>query len=35
MKPPYEITNEILKLIAAISVKIGEVNARYLKQTQL
>lgn len=30
MKPPYEITSEILKLIIAISEKIGEVNARYL-----
>ena len=30
MKPPYEITNTILKLIASISEKIGEVNANYL-----
>lgn len=30
MKPPYEITNKILRLLAAISEKIGEVNANYL-----
>jgi Fic family protein len=30
MKPPYEITSEILKLIIAVSEKIGEVNAKYL-----
>jgi len=30
MKPPYEITNKILSLIAAISEKIGEVNAAHL-----
>lgn len=30
MKPPYEITTEILTLIMAISEKIGEVNAKYL-----
>ena len=30
MKPPYEITPEILKLIVSISEKIGEVNAKYL-----
>lgn len=30
MKHPYEITTEILKLIASISQKIGEVNAKYL-----
>jgi len=34
MKPPYEITPLILKLISSISEKIGEVNATYLnKQT--
>ena len=34
MKPPYEITSGILKYIASISEKIGEVNAKYLnKQT--
>jgi len=34
MKPPYEITSLILKLISSISEKIGEVNATYLnKQT--
>lgn len=30
MKPPYEITSPILKLITSISEKIGEVNASYL-----
>ena len=30
MKPPYEITTEVLMLIMAISEKIGEVNAKYL-----
>ena len=30
MKPPYEITSQILKYIASISEKIGEVNAKYL-----
>ena len=30
MKPPYQITNRILELIASISEKIGEVNAAYL-----
>ena len=30
MKPPYKITGNILELIAAISEKIGEVNAAYL-----
>ncbi|WP_298394105.1 Fic family protein [Flavobacterium sp.] len=30
MKPPYEITSLILKLIASISEKIGQVNAVYL-----
>ncbi|MGV7105105.1 Fic family protein [Flavobacterium sp. U410] len=30
MNPPYEITSEILKFIASISEKIGEVNAKYL-----
>lgn len=30
MKPPYEITPEILKHITSISEKIGEVNAKYL-----
>lgn len=32
MKPPYEITQPILKLIASISEKIGEVNANYLNK---
>ncbi|WP_018630398.1 Fic family protein [Niabella aurantiaca] len=30
MRPPYEITTGILKSVAAISKKIGEVNARLL-----
>lgn len=30
MKPPYEITSDILKLITSISEKIGEVNAKRL-----
>lgn len=30
MKPPYDITSTILKLITSISEKIGEVNANYL-----
>ncbi len=30
MKPPYEITPTILKLIRSISEKIGEVNANFL-----
>ena len=33
MKPPYEITTEIVKRIATISEKIGEVNATYLIKT--
>ena len=32
MKPPYEITQTILKLITSISEKIGEVNANYLNK---
>ena len=32
MKPPYEITSQILKLISSISIKIGEVNANYLNK---
>ena len=32
MKPPYEITNRILNLIASISEKIGEVNAAHLNK---
>jgi Fic family protein len=32
MKPPYDITPKILKLITAISEKIGEVNANYLSK---
>jgi Fic family protein len=30
MKPPYQITSKILKLISSISEKIGEINAAYL-----
>ncbi|MCQ9640832.1 Fic family protein [Chryseobacterium sp. WG14] len=30
MKPPYQITNKILILIASISQKIGEINAAHL-----
>jgi hypothetical protein len=30
MTPPYQITAEILKLIAAISEKIGHINAKFL-----
>ena len=32
MKPPYDITSIILKLIASISSKLGEVNATYLSK---
>ncbi|QTD36457.1 Fic family protein [Polaribacter batillariae] len=32
MKPPYEITSSILKLIISISEKIGEVNANLLNK---
>ncbi|WNH14391.1 Fic family protein [Thalassobellus suaedae] len=32
MKPPYEITHKILKLITSISEKIGEVNANFLNR---
>lgn len=30
MKPPYDITPKILKLIASISEKLGEINATFL-----
>ena len=30
MTPPYQITSEILKLIAVISEKIGHINAKFL-----
>lgn len=33
MKPPYEITSEIVKYIASISEKIGTVHATYLIKT--
>lgn len=32
MKPPYDISPKILKLISSISEKIGEVNANYLNK---
>ncbi|WP_179009562.1 Fic family protein [Winogradskyella forsetii] len=32
MKPPYEITPKILRLITSISEKIGEVNANFLNR---
>ena len=32
MKPPYEITPKIIKLISSISEKIGEANANYLSR---
>ncbi|MFN8206024.1 MAG: Fic family protein [Bacteroidales bacterium] len=32
MKPPYTITSKILKLIASISEKIGEVNSAHLNK---
>ena len=32
MKPPYDLTLKILKLIRSISEKIGEVNANYLSK---
>ena len=32
MKPPYDITKRILKMIRSISEKIGEVNANYLSK---
>jgi Fic family protein len=30
MKPPYQISNKIIELIASVSEKIGEVNSAYL-----
>jgi len=30
MNPPYQITPEILKLIASVSEKLGQINAKYL-----
>lgn len=32
MKPPYDISPRILKLVSSISEKIGEVNANYLSK---
>ena len=34
MKPPYEITGIILKLITSISEKLGEIKTYYLDKTQ-
>ncbi|MBK0383768.1 Fic family protein [Pedobacter sp. SD-b] len=33
MKPPYQITSEILRLITSVSIKLGEVKANYLSKT--
>ena len=30
MKPPYQITDEILNLVVTISEKLGEINATHL-----
>lgn len=35
MKPPYDITPEILYLISSISEKIGAINAGYLNRIGL
>jgi Fic family protein len=32
VKPPYQITSPILKLISEISMRLGEVNANYLNK---
>lgn len=32
MKPPYDITSAILKLVTSVSEKIGEINANYLNK---
>lgn len=32
MRPPYQITSKILKLITEISMRLGEVNANYLNK---
>jgi len=32
MKPPYDITPNILRLISSVSEKIGEINANYLNK---
>jgi len=32
MKPPYEITDKILSLVASIAEKIGEINAAHLQK---
>lgn len=35
MKPPYNITNNILKLISSISMKLGEINSLHINKPQL
>ena len=30
MKPPYQLTDKILRLIASISERIGEINSTHL-----
>ncbi|MGB0522665.1 MAG: Fic family protein [Flammeovirgaceae bacterium] len=35
MKPPYDITNKILKLVQQVSVKLGEINAAHLHKPSL
>jgi hypothetical protein len=35
MKPPYEITPYILKLISSISLKIGKINATFSDKPSL
>jgi len=32
MKPPYEITTNVLRLVSSISEKLGEVNANYVSR---
>jgi len=32
MKPPYDITPSILRLITSISEKVGAINANYLNK---
>ncbi len=35
MKPPYEISNTILKLISSISEKLGEIKSARLTKTPI
>jgi Fic family protein len=35
MKPPYQITSEVLKLVTSISEKIGQINAKFLDKPSL